>query len=497
MGNNFLPVLMLFLGAAAGAACAWLLIRGRIEQARREATGRSEVELATQVERLAARDRTIADMQKAADRARTDNETLHATIAELRQQSVKLSTTLDEQRKHMAERLASFEQTRQEFTTAFKALAADALSTNNDSFLKLANASLEKFQETARLDLDKRQAAIGSVVEPVKQSLEKVQGHIRELETVRLQAYVGLSQQVKSLVETEQMLRSETANLVKALRAPNVRGRWGEIQLRRVVELAGMLEHCDFREQVSENIEGGRLRPDMIIHLPGEIQVVVDAKVPLAAFLEAIEATDDLTRAQKLKDHVRQLRTHIGALSAKSYWENFQPSPDFVILFLPGEAFYNAALEQDPELVETAIGQRVMIATPMSLITLLRTVAFGWRQQSVAHNAQEISDLGKMLYDRLATLGDHLITLGRSLDGAVEAYNKTIGNVETRVLSAARKFRDLGASDSSKEIPEPSAVESTPRKLQKIELLPAADGLAANRARQEGIETVRAADTLR
>jgi DNA recombination protein RmuC len=479
---------MLFIGAVCGAAVAWLLIRARIERARCEAISRSEVELATQVERLAARDQMIADMKLTAERARSEDEASRATIAELRQQSVKLSTTMEE-------RLASFEQTRQEFTTAFKALAADALSTNNDSFLKLANASLEKFQETARLDLDKRQAAIGSVVEPVKLSLEKVQGHIRELETVRLEAYVGLSQQVKSLVETEQLLRSETANLVKALRAPNVRGRWGEIQLRRVVELAGMLEHCDFREQVSENVEGGRLRPDMIIHLPGEIQVVVDAKVPLAAFLEAIEATDDVTRAQKLKDHVRQLRTHISSLSQKSYWENFQPSPDFVILFLPGEAFYNAALEQDPELVETAIGQRVMIATPMSLITLLRTVAFGWRQQRVAHNAQEISDLGKMLYDRLATLGDHLITLGRSLDGAVEAYNKTIGNVETRVLSAARKFRELGASDSSKEILEPSIVESTPRKLQKIELLPAAEGLAAARARQEGIATAK--DALR
>ena len=414
---------------------------------------------------------------------------MRTSESRLQQDAVKLSTTLEGERAQMAQTLATLEMAQQELSDAFKALAAESLKSNNESFLTLAKQTFEKFQNAAQADLEKRHQAIGTLVLPVKESLEKVQEQMRGIETVRAGAYAGLTEQVKHLAESDEKLRSETANLVKALRAPQVRGRWGEIQLKRVVELAGMVEYCDFQQQVSETTDEGRLRPDLVVRLPGELQVIVDAKVPLAAYLEALEAPDEASRQLKLKEHVRQLRSHVAQLSRKSYWEQFQPSPDFVILFLPGEAFYNAALEQDPQLIEEAVGQRVMIATPVSLITLLRTVALSWRQQALAQNAQEISELGKTLYNRLATLGDHLIRLGRSLEGAVENYNKTIGSVETQVLSAARRFRDLEAADGSKEIAELESVDAAPRKLTRIELLPAADSAAAQRAREEGAAT--------
>jgi DNA recombination protein RmuC len=485
-----LPLLMLLVGIAIGVAAAWLVMRLRIEQAAERARGALETERATLAERLGGREQMIAQLQTAVAQSGRDTADFQHKVTQLAQERAQLATMLQKEREHAAEKLALFNQAEQKLTDAFKALSADALNTNNQSFLKLAEASLKAFQETAKGDLEKRQQAIGAIVQPVKESLEKVDAKIQALETARAAAYTGLSQQLQSLVDTEKQLRTETASLVKALRAPNVRGRWGEMQLKRVVELAGMLDHCDFHEQVSETTEDGRLRPDLVVHLPGGVDIVVDAKVPLAAYLEALEATDDAIRQQKLKDHARQVQDHVEKLGSKAYWQQFQPGPDFVILFLPGETFYDAAREQDPSLIEAAFNnRRVMIATPMSLITLLRAIAIGWSQERIARNAEEISELGRSLYDRLATLGEHLIKLGRSLDGAVDAYNKSVGTIETRVLSTARQFRDLGAAQGDKEIPEVPPLEHKTRMLQKEELLPS--GAAARLAAEEGAATVK------
>ena len=375
----------------------------------------------------------------------------------------------------LEERLRARDEARSAMIDSFKALSADALASNNQSFLDLAQATLGKFQEGAKGELARREQAIVELVAPVKSGLEKFEQQIRLVEQTRENAYATLTEQVRSLAESQGQLKQETANLVKALRAPQTRGRWGELQLKRVVEMAGMLDHCDFFEQQSvqggEGEQGeGRLRPDMIIRLPGGKNIVVDAKAPLAAYLDALEAPDEGLRRQKLADHARQVKEHLLKLGRKSYQEQFQPSPDFVVLFLPGETFFAAALEADPSLIEYGVEQKVIPATPTTLIALLRAVAFGWQQEALNQNAQEISALGRELYERLVTLADHWGDLGKHLGNAVGAYNKSVGALESRVLVSARRFQELKAAPQDKAIRDLAPVEVTPRTLLAPEL---------------------------
>jgi DNA recombination protein RmuC len=318
--------------------------------------------------------------------------------------------------------------------------------------LEAARSAFAQSQQTAR-------AEVAQVVTPVRESLERVDSKIQELERVRAGAYGALQEQVRSLIETQQHLRAETGKLVTALRTPHVRGHWGEVQLRRVVEMAGMLDHCDFTTQTTVHGEDGRFRPDLLVRLPGGRTIVVDAKTPLEAYLRSIEAPDEATRRARLADHARQVKTQMTALSRKSYWDQFDQAPEFAVLFLPGECFFSAALESDPSLIEFGAAQNLILATPTTLIALLRAVAYGWRQERLAENAAEISALGKDLYKRLSDMADHWNKVGRNLERAVESYNSATGSLESRVMVSARRFADLKTAPMGVEIPELEPVE--------------------------------------
>ncbi len=371
---------------------------------------------------------------------------------------------------------------REALGSTMKSLAADALATNNQSFLLLAKSQLEQVQQKGTHDLDQRKQAVEHLVAPIKESLQKVDGKLQELEVARQGAYRELKEQVRQLTDSQKELRTETGNLVTALRSPVVRGRWGEMQLRRVVEMAGMLAHCDFVEQTSvRGDDGGRLRPDVVVRLPGGKQVVVDAKAPLQAYLDALEAKDEDTRRAHLADHARQIRDHIAKLSAKSYWSQFEQTPEFVVLFIPGETFFSAALEQDPTLIEEGVNQQVILATPTTLIALLRAVAYGWNQETVAESARAVSELGRELYKRLATLTEHFSKVGRGLESAVRAYNDSVGSFERSVLPGARKLKDHGVSAPS-ELAELKEIEITARSIKAPDVPAIVPGTAADAA---------------
>ena len=450
MASELIIVFIFLAGLTIGVGVAWIFLRSR-------AAAAGAANLAILKERLDNKDSEIERLQgvfadERAEHKQTKDETL------------RLHAALEGERRAGQERRDAFKQAAEELSEKFKALSRDALKDNNQSFLQLANSTLEKFQETAKGDLDQRQKAIDQLVKPLKESLEKVDGKIGEIEKARAGAYAELREQVKSLASAQTQLQTETGNLVTALRAPHVRGRWGEIQLRRVVELAGMLQYCDFDEQTTVATDDGRIRPDVIIRLPGDRTIVIDAKVPFDAFYESISTNDNEVRAAKLRDHARLVRTHIGSLSKKSYWESVTPTPEFVLLFLPGETFYSAALEMDPTLIEDGVTKGVIIATPTTLIALLKAVAYGWRQEQMAENAKEVSELGKTLYDRLRVFTSHFADIGKGLDRALDSYNRGVGSLEGRVLRTARKFKDRGAL-AGEDIDNPEPIDKAARSL--------------------------------
>jgi len=387
-------------------------------------------------------------------------------IAELTHQNIHLETQLNSEREVHAARISMMEQSELKVRDMFGSLSKEALQKNNEIFLDLAESTFTKLSEGTESKFQRREDKFSELIKPIEKSLEKVDATLSQVEKERISSYSTLVQQVQAMAESQNSLRKETSNLVKALRAPNTRGRWGEIQLKRVVEMAGMLDHCDFYEQPTVSGEQGRLRPDMIIKLPGDKSVVVDSKAPLSAYLEAIETDDESQKIKYLREHSAQVKRHIQQLSQKAYWDQFESAPEFVIMFLPGEPFFSAALEHDPSLIEYGVAQKVILATPTTLISLLRSVAYGWRQERLSGNAKEISELGRVLYARISDLSHHLSEVGHKLGATVKTYNKAVGSFESRFLVTARKFEELDLGESDKKLSEPEGLDVVPRELK-------------------------------
>lgn len=445
----------LVTGLLLGGLLAWLWSSARLR-------AETQAKLIDAAERTQRAEASVAELRKQTEEERAELTRLRDQLASTQQARTAADTRNEETLKSLQEQKALLSQARSEMAEAFKALSGEALKTNNEAFLSLARTSFERLHAEAKGDLSQRQQAIDETVKPLQDALSRYESQIHLLEQSRQSAYGGLDQHLKSLADSHQKLQQETGNLVKALRAPAVRGRWGEITLKRVAELAGMVAHCDFTEQVSVEGDDGRLRPDMVVQLPGSRQIVVDAKAVLSAYLEAHEAQDEAQRLDRLRQHAVQVRTRLDQLSAKAYWAQFPQAPEFVVLFLPGEHFLGAALEQDPTLIEDGFARSVVIATPTTLIALLRAVAYGWRQEQLGEHAQQVARLGKDLYERMAVLVGHLEDVGQALDKSVKSYNRAVGSISDRLLPTARKFKELGIA-SDKEVAQLEPIDSVPR----------------------------------
>ena len=449
-------VLGLLGGVMLGTMLAGLWWSGRLRT-------RFEDQIASAVERAHRAETLAEELRRCAVADRAEVDQLRGDLADAARARAVAETQAAETVKRLEEQKLLLAQARHELAESFQALSGEALKQNNEAFLSLAKTTFHALHAEAKGELAQRQQAIDDLVKPLADSLHRYDEQLRQLEQSRQAAYGGLDQHLKLLVETQQRLQQETGNLVNALRAPAVRGRWGEITLKRVAELAGMVAHCDFREQESVMSEEGRLQPDMVVQLPGGRQIIVDAKTVLSGYLDAHEASDEARRLDGLRRHATQVRIRMNELSLKAYWNQFEQAPEFVVLFLPGEQFLGAALEQDPRLIEEGFAQGVVLATPTTLMALLRAVAYGWRQERLAAHADEAGRLGKDLYERMAILAEHLNDVGQSLGKSVLAYNKAVGSLETRILPAARRFKELGVS-SDKEIASLEPIEVVARK---------------------------------
>jgi len=405
--------------------------------------------------------RQIEEKEKNTQELRTNLESVQRakTIAE---------TRLEGANKNIEEQRELLEQAQEKLTTTFQALSGESLKSNSRAFLELAKESLAVVLSEAKGEMGKKEEAIKNVVKPLEDVLKRYENQINELEKARISAYANLESQIKSLISSEQQLQKETGSLVTALKRPEVRGRWGEITLKRVVELSGMSEHCDYTEQVSVDTEEGRIRPDLIIHLPAEREIVVDSKVSLTAYLDAVAAETDEEKKEFITKHAQQVRKHMKSLSEKNYWNQFIRAPEFVVMFMPGDSFLSAALENDHTLIEDGMESKVIIATPTTLIALLRAIAYGWRQEQIAKSAREIANLGKEIYDRFQPFLEHINKIGSNLSQAVVAFNKMVMSLERRVMVSVRKFKELGAA-GDKELPEIQPIEQIPMKSQPTE----------------------------
>jgi DNA recombination protein RmuC len=437
---------LLVTGAVVGGVLVWVVVRGRLAAAAQAERGALQA-------RVAALETLSDELRKQLTQRDLETGDLRGALETERAARAQAETRWDGARQSMEEQKRLLDDARERLTDTFKALSADALRQNQSSFLEMATTQLGR-----------RQEAIDAAVRPLQEALARYEEHVRALEATRQDAYGTLKEQLRSLAVTNAELQRETGQLATALRAPNVRGRWGEITLHRVVELAGLAEHCDYGEQVTVEGQAGRLRPDMVVHLPGGREIVVDAKVPLSAYLDAMGGATPDERASGFARHAVQVRQHMTILSGKAYWEQFTTAPELVVMFIPGEAFVGAAVEADPALLEDGMARRIVVATPTTLVALLRAIGYGWRQERVATNAAQISELGRQLYERLRTLGGHVEEVGGALSRAVRAYNNAVGSLESRVLPAARRFRDLGAAGGD-DIETLSTLDQSPRPL--------------------------------
>ena len=447
-----LTIIVIVLAALAGAAVSYAAFA--LRAARQAGESARLAATAERVPQLEQENAALRDRLEAAEKA-----------------NAALEANRDSERKSHEARVEELTRMGAELERKFAGLAAEVLGKNSESFLKLVSERFEKHSESAKDDLEKRRAAIETLVKPLGESLTKFEHKVGEIEKARTGAYEAIKEQVKSLAEGQTGLRTETSRLVQALRRPQTRGRWGEYQLRNVLEMAGMTEHVDFVEQPTIAGDEGRLRPDVIIRVPGGKSIIIDAKTPLDAYLNAVEASDEEARERLMADHARQVRDHVRGLASRDYWKSLPETPEFVVMFVPGEPFFAAAIESDPALFESAARQRILISTPTTLIALVKTIAYGWQQEKLAENAQAVAEQGRDLYDRIKVFGGHMGDLGKALRQTVDRYNKGVGSLEGRVLPAARKFEALGVAPASSSIPTLEPVELDTREAQADELL--------------------------